>query len=153
MLVYPKNVDVQGVPKDLGGKSGDQSIRLVPNRQDHALGAKRAGRGLVEGSQALLQFRRDFASITIFYRHGMQHVWRDRHFPCPGPASPRRVTGAELHDESSGEFGCGGRRRTGSSGRTMVTSSPSRTSGKCEMSRTITYSWSSSLFTFWPRTR
>src|SRR2546427_705779 len=55
---------------------------------------------------------------------------KDRHLAFPGPAPSRRVTGVEL-DESSGELG---------SGRMMVTSSPSRTSGKCEMSRTITYS-------------
>ena len=55
---------------------------------------------------------------------------KDRHLPFPGPAPSRRVTGVEL-DESSGELG---------SGRMMVTSSPSRTSGKCEMSRTITCS-------------
>src|SRR5881296_3310031 len=48
---------------------------------------------------------------------------KDRHLPFPGPAPSRRVTGVEL-DESSGELG---------SGRMMVTSSPSPTSGKCEM--------------------
>src|SRR6266566_5876030 len=57
-------------------------------------------------------------------------LMKDRHLPFPGPAPSRRVTGVEL-DESSGELG---------SGRMMVTSSPSPTSDKCEMSRTITCS-------------
>jgi hypothetical protein len=34
----------------------------------------------------------------------------DRHLPFPGPAPSRRVIGAELHDESSGELGSGGPR-------------------------------------------